>query len=304
MGKLTNDFSYSGTRLSKFNSCQWAYYLYYYYSWEGWLAGKDTDKYKIYKAKRSYPYPAWIGTLLHIWIKQYLSMYIAKNKLVDQTKFLKYVAKEFDSHWSLSEAGELTDSKDIVIFEHEKYDRATTWAIIRHNLNNAIKIIDTLKFNLDEVLTIDVDDFSQFFYIDKIKVFSIVDFAYTDSVREKINIFDWKTGKWENDGQSDQLLLYAMYYISEFSEEKLTPNNFNLTEVYTNSRNFNSTKPSEKEFLRIADKIRNDVSKLTPTLVNEDITTNIPIESKFIPTNNSNTCANCIFSQYCVFKRR
>jgi hypothetical protein len=69
-GELSNDFSWSKSRDSLFNSCLRAYYYHYYGSWNGWRRDAPPDVRELYVMKNLSNLGAWRGGAVHDVVRQ------------------------------------------------------------------------------------------------------------------------------------------------------------------------------------------------------------------------------------------
>jgi len=304
MGDFKNVFSYSGSRYGTFKRCKYQYYLKYYKSFGGWNYSRNSLEWQLWKLKLVYPLAPWIGIFVHEQVKKYINWYYAKEG-VPIEKYLSFVDTEFEEAWSASEQGCFNDNKKAVIFEHQfggtldkqevknKIDIA-----INHFLNKYSHNLKSIPY--DNVLTIDVDDFSQFIFIDGVKVFTIVDFAYFKEETKKIYIIDWKTG-YSEDYDSDQLKLYALYYKYFFDEDDLGFKNFSLNQFNLTLGLYVPTKlKSDNDLLIVEKKIKKQINELREYL--EDEEENIPVsEKKFIPSASLYNCKFCEYQEVCSY---
>jgi hypothetical protein len=69
-GELRNDFSWSKSRDSLFNSCLRAYYYHYYGSWNGWKYDAPADVRELYVMKNLSSLGTWRGGAVHDVVRQ------------------------------------------------------------------------------------------------------------------------------------------------------------------------------------------------------------------------------------------
>jgi len=298
-----NEFSYSKSRFNFLKSCEWKYYLHYYYSFGGWNSDRNSNKFKAWKLKKVYTKPAWVGVVTHKLIKSYIVNQLIKKTPNDIDKFLAYATDQISQKFDSSLVGIYTKNKDIVLREHHFNSEISFDEVASAILGNLVNFIEFFNANLygivskENVLCIDEDGFNQFFIFNGVKIYSIIDFAFfTD---ETINIYDWKTGK-VLDTNLDQLLIYALYFIDVYTDYNLMYNNFNLSEYNTAKGALSINKLTPNSITDIKLRLSKNIKTLSSYLVNSDIDRNIADESKFQKFPSKNNCDNCPFIEICL----
>jgi len=306
MGNITNDFNYSGSRYGTFLKCSWQYYLHYYLSFGGWNFDKKDVRWKLWKLKRLYSLPAWKGTFIHQQIKMYILWFYAKGA-VNEIKYLDVFKNTFEEWWAISELGAFADAKGVVLPQHHYKQNINKDKVYEECLVIIDRWLSDFSFRLkdipkDNVLTIDVDDFSQFIIVDGIKIFTIVDFAYVVPNKKLICIIDWKIG-YKIDAYQKQLLIYGCYYYYTYPEYNLKPENFSLSEYNVYHSRFSNYKiESNDDFEDMINEVKSNIAILKSFVKNGDTKANKPVDEELFlegKTKDLDVCENCPFKSVC-----
>lgn len=309
MSKLLNTLTYSGSRIGKYNQCPYGYYLYYYKSWGGWECSPEHDRWKLWKLKRLYSKPAWVGVFIHNWLKQYIKMYYRHDKHMKKIgiPFQEAWANDLEEWWAVSKAGCFTSDKTPVLPEHHNEIEAIGYEDLYEEIftkfANFLDVIPkrVLKFiECEDILDLDPEGFP-YYIVDGVKIISVIDFSYMKKDKKIIYIRDWKTGAWTTTGQtSEQLLSYVHYYRHKYSDYRLTAENFNVAEFNLDHKRFTHTKVTIENVAGIDKTIRKNIKFLRSLLV--DVDNNIPMpEENFEVTADKSTCVFCPFSSVCKY---
>ena len=229
MGIISNELTWSASRASTFQSCQRRYYYNYYGSWGGWDKKADEKTKLLYILKNVKPMILWAGSIVHETIKDSLLTFMATGRRPDAGTLQNNATLKMRAGWIECVNKEWLDSpKKTNLFElyygdGENYGECRK---LPREFTDAIKqrVMDALAafaFSpaLKEILDVPcsnwktIDDASSFFMLDEIKVWAIIDFAYSDS-NGILHIIDWKTGKEHPAQLRTQLACYALYAMS------------------------------------------------------------------------------------------
>ncbi|MBA7490478.1 hypothetical protein ES702_01016 [subsurface metagenome] len=298
MTTYKNEFSWSVSRDATFQKCQRMYYYQYYGSWGGWNDDADDITRTVYMLKQLQNRQMWAGKKVHECIEKTLKkiqdgINVNNEESIEDT--LNVMRKEFKS--SIAKRY-LIDPKTCALFEHE-YELPITnteWK------NNADHVVECLKLFFDsnvykDILQLsskqwlEVEQFSSFFYRD-IKIYAVFDFAYRNS--DEVIIYDWKTGKKENDKHKLQLACYGLFATKKW---EIKPEHVKLMEFYLSSSKQNEYNFSEFDLDNIQKHIWSSIGKMQNKL--DDPQANIASEDRFLCSENKQICQHCNYLRIC-----
>ena len=142
---------------------------------------------------------------------------------------------------------------------------------------------------VDDIL--EIEDLSHFF-IDELKVFVSMDFCLTKD--GKVVIYDWKTGKSENNATSEQLACYALYSNETWGvvPEDVKLIEFNLSRNEAVEHHLNGI-----DFQNIQEGIIDSSNQMKSLLT--DPSSNTADEESFDFIEDSEICEKCSFKGVC-----
>jgi hypothetical protein len=300
MAELVNELSWSKSRDETFRKCPRQYYFHYYGSWGGWEAGCDARVRKIYVLKQLVTRAMWAGSKVHDCIKRALRNIrrsiepMPEGEAIETT--LAIMRKDFASsrrrdYWK--------NPKTCGFFEHE-YGLSVPdgqWketadhvvhcleAFYRSNVFGRIRTLPTERW-------LDVEDFSSF-PLDGVKIHVVLDFSYRDE-HGGIVIYDWKTGRADEQRNEVQLACYSFYATEQWGvpPERVTTIEFNLASGQENPYHLEG-----KGLTSIRQYILSSIRDMKSLLA--DVATNRAVEERFAFTENEGTCRYCNFRAVC-----
>ena len=141
----------------------------------------------------------------------------------------------------------------------------------------------------DDIL--EIEDLSHFF-INELKVFASMDFSLTKN--SKVVIYDWKTGKSENNATSEQLACYALYSNETWgvASEDVKLIEFNLSRNEAVEHHLDGI-----DFLKIQEGILESSNQMKSLLSDPD--SNLADENNFSFTEDFEICKRCNFKGVC-----
>ncbi|MBU8899502.1 hypothetical protein DRW03_26405 [Corallococcus sp. H22C18031201] len=302
---LSNDFSWSKSRHEKFSECLRAYYLYYYRSWGGWEPDAAKDVRELYVLKKLANRFTWAGSVVHETLKDVLLDWRA-GRAVDpaavEARARKLMQDDFrhsrgKAYWTQKYRKQFTG-----LVEHEYAEPVTdeTWKQNFETVRSALSWFFASRWpRISQALKpaqwLEVDagyDFAHF-SLDGLKVFAIPDFAYVDDDGAPV-VVDWKTGKYR-DGYEEQVLGYALYVAQRyrFPVEKVRASLVYLNEGVEKDV---TVDPAALDSFR--EHFATSVASMRALL--KDPATNTPKDAEaFVPTEDLNACARCVFRRPC-----
>ena len=311
MAKITNELTWSVSRAKLFQTCQRAYYYNYYGSWGGWSKDADAETILIYQLKNLQPMILWAGGIVHETIKDALQDFQATGAVPTVAALQEKARCKMNAGWleCINHEWEASPSKKTNLLElyYGNPDDYGTCRKLPKEETDAIKsrVMDALEAFatapvLKTILAVPakqwkvIDELS-FFFIDDIKVWCAVDFAYTDD-EGVLHIIDWKTGSEHKATLRQQLACYALFAtkIWDATLDKLT-----LQGVFLNDGGRLSTYPVEPDLLTsVTAQIHASFNAMKSKL--SDAENNIAEIEKFPPSPSEYNCQSCPFKRLCL----
>ncbi len=300
---MENIFSWSKSRDEEFRECQRKYFYDRYASWGGWEKSAAKEARLAYVLKNLKNRWAWKGETVHHIIENVL-----KSARIDKSIPLEVALDELthvmrrDYKSSKAKRNWEDPKKNRGLFEHE-YEKPISddaWKKVHDSSVECLKNFygselykELLADDKDPWLMI--EDLEEFDF-EGAKIFVKLDFARRKG--ERIEIYDWKTGKEENGGEPTvQIGAYAIYamqkwktpleglkaYLFNLSNPAPTPQEQILTEAL-----IEKTKSTMRESIEAMRAMLEDASKNIPK----------PREN-FKFTENTRLCNFCNFYKIC-----
>lgn len=299
MTDFKNNFSWSKSRDQIFKECKRKYYFNHYGFWEGWNNHASEEKKKLYYLKNIKTKEIWIGQVVHETVEEILRQYKLKTQIPREQALAMLKAKLSEQFkQSLTKKYNGFNNKLNKLFEHEYeieisdeqwcelFDKAKKCIDNFYDSDIFKKIIETPRENW-----LLLEDFLSFDFEDEL-VYLSIDFALRD--RDKIILYDWKTGKDRNDDFNIQLSCYALYAMERFGvpADKIIAKIYNLS---TNTqKDFEIT---QEKINKTADYMRESIYEMRSLLSDRD--ENIAKEENF-PKTKGYHCERCNFKKICI----
>lgn len=299
MGELKNEFSWSKSRDNVFRKCPRQYYFQYYGSWGGWDVQADKRIRKIYTLKQLKSRFAWAGAKVHDCIKTCLNNLRHGVKPMEEQEAIELTLDVMREDYANSKRGDYwKNPKTCGLFEHEYQKEVPNkaWKETADHVAHCLRIfyqseVFQLIKGLEKEQWLEVEEFSHFF-LDKTKVYVVLDFAFRDE--NGVIIYDWKTGKADTEQSQLQLACYSFYAIEKW---KVKPKQ--VCTVEFNLAN-NETYPyglKQADLEAIREYIRGSIRDMK--LLLEDVEKNIATEENFDFVENERVCDFCSFKKVC-----
>lgn len=295
-----NKFNWSVSRDSVFQECPRRYYFQYYGSWGGWEFDAPARVRNLYVLKQLKPRSVWIGQVVHDCIKRSLDNLSRAIPVLPLDEILSITRDRMRQDFRSSRAGAYWDNPktNCGLYEHE-YDLDVS----DEQWREAADQVDRCLRNFYESETyselcripredfLEVEQFSRF-DLDGDEVTIKLDCAIRQ--RDKIIIYDWKTGRSEQLGLSFQMACYA-YYAS---------NVYRVPVNHVITRRFELLKDeiyeetiSEGSLEELLGYIRGSIKDMKSLL--DDPKRNIASEDNFIKVEKREICYRCNFLKVC-----
>jgi hypothetical protein len=320
---IVNEFGWSVSRESMFDSCLRRYYFHYYLSWGGWERQAPRIAREAFRLKRLTSLPLWRGQLAHYIATKVLASLRAKGRIPAFEDVSRYTLERFETQLEFSNSKKyLTEPKKkggrlnidwLALFEHE-YDRplppeklektrneclTAMKGLLESDILAAIAETDTDGWAIENI---DLAEFAQVFDFEGAKVFAKTDFMYrgTDG---SFNIVDWKTFSKKNTGAGKegkarvQLGVYGYYAVSILGEplERIKLLEVNLLDGGA-AVEYSISNDDLEEFYS---HIRGGIDKLSSVLIKGDIKRNEAGPPDLFPKVDNGLCRYCNFYRIC-----
>lgn len=302
---FTNDFSWSKSRHEKLQECSRAYYLYYYRSWGGWEAGAPPEVRELYVLKKLGNRYTWAGSTVHDALKDALLNWrsgLAVEPAKVEERALGKMREEFRFSRGKSYRTHKGRKPFTGLMEHEYGEPVPdeAWKKNAETVRSALAWFfqsrwPALARSLKPAQWLEVDagaDFSSF-TLEGVKVFAIPDFAYVDADGTTV-VVDWKTGK-AREGYDEQVLGYSLYVSQRY---RVPLEQVRASLVYLNDGLEHQVQVDQDAMAGFRARFAQSVERMRGLLA--DPATNTPRDASAFPmTEETSTCARCVFRRPC-----
>ncbi|MBB65375.1 MAG: hypothetical protein CMO81_09960 [Waddliaceae bacterium] len=324
MSRLVNEFSWSFSRHNTFEECQKKYWYIYYGSWEGWPLYRNDPRPSIdplaaylYTVKQMQSLAMFVGTVVHGAIEKCLKDWERSRRFWSQDRLIKEALAQFRKgiQSSKDEAWRKSPKYNANLFEiyfKEKGEEGLGGSEIQaaeekiqqcleNWYNSPITQKTILGVNAN---TISIEKLDTFYLKNKYKVFVVIDYAmkWQMNHRQKILLFDWKTGK-ETDKTIDQLYSYALFAHQEW---KTPYNEIVLAPFYLHDNHYEKVQGKEsinpQRLALVEDFIVSSSVSMVEQLMgepSEKLEKNQADPLSFAYTENRGKCVRCPFKKLC-----
>lgn len=295
--KLENRFSWSKSRHEKFDACLRQYYYQYYGSWGGWERNASPEVRELYLLKKLTNRHAWSGTAVHDAIKRILSL-LRDGHEVEVERIVSTVRASMRAQFRQSRDGDYRRRKAFGLREHEYEEDVSNeewkenWEAVERCLR---AFFDSRWPGLARSLPADawlpIDELGSFDHRG-IPVYAAPDFAYR--TEGGVALVDWKTGKMRA-SDKDQLLGYALYAHATWDVplERIA-----CRVVYLPEMEEVEVVVDDASIGAFVRSMEASIESMRARL--EDPAANLARIANFPRTENSATCAHCVFRRPCL----
>jgi hypothetical protein len=295
-----NKFNWSVSRDGVFQECPRQYYFQYYGSWGGWEFDAPDRIRKLYVLKQLRWRAMWVGQVVHDCIKRSLENISRGIPVLTLDEILSITRDRMRQDFRSSRSGAYWDNPktNCGLYEHE-YNIKTTneqWResadhvdLCLRNFYESETYSELLRLPREDFL--EIEQFSKF-DLDGDEVTIKLDCALRD--RDKIIIYDWKTGRSEQVGLSFQMACYAYYAFNKYKipVKHVVTRRFELfkNELYEES-------VGEASLEELLGYIRGSIKDMKSLL--DDPENNVASEDKFAKVERREVCYRCNFLRVC-----
>lgn len=298
MAELENVFSWSVSRDRMFQSCPRMYYFHYYGAWGGWDVEAGTHRRLLYMLKKLQSRYMWAGQKVHEAIERTLKQIKNGDPVREEEVIERIIAEMRKEFLSSKKMKYRKNPKTVALFEHE-YNQPVSDAEWKANAEHVIQCLEQFYKssiyrninNLEDEDWLEIEHLSYFVY-HGIKIYVMLDFAFREG--NKIRIYDWKTGKEEQNRLNLQLACYGLY-----AEQKwyAKPENIRLTEFYLPGNRERTWYLADLDLDKAQKYIRDSIAAMLDLL--DDSRANRASEKRFALTDDEGRCRFCNFNKVC-----
>ena len=284
---------------STFKDCRRRYYFQYYGSWGGWEVTADPETREIYILKQLKSRQMWAGEVVHSCIERSLENLRAGIEPLALEKILSLTLDQMRTEWKQSQTKTYRSRpKTTALFEHE-YEVPISdeeWQSNAAHVETCLRNFygsETYRWiqDLPRDQWLEIEDFSSF-RLDATKVHVKLDFACKDG--NDIRIFDWKTGRRDEEDNSVQLACYALYATEKW---EAAPGNVRTAEFSLARNQLQEYSVSEPDIDRIRNYIQASIRDMKELLL--DPATNQISKDSSPLTTELWRCRTCNFKRLC-----
>lgn len=215
-------FSWSLRRHNCLEDCERQYYYQYYGSQNGFNSPIKSTRRTAYVMKELKTIPIWIGDIVHHLVKIILNNHFYKFGITKQ-KHEQILVSMMRKDWE--------DSRDKLVIEDPKVFVGLVEHYYDELKNDDSRLEDSIQIALNQIRlfydlldkgemvvkngeVLEFEQFREFFFFNT-PIYLKIDFAQKTH-DNKLHIFDWKTGKLNQESDDHQLNIYALYFQSNY----------------------------------------------------------------------------------------
>ncbi len=298
--EFKNDFTWSVSRDSTFLECPRMYYFNYYGYWGGWEIDAPARVRDLYVLKQLKNRAMWAGQVVHDCIKRSLDNLSRGIPVLPVDEILSITRDLMRQDFRSSRDGlyRLQPKQHCGLFEHEyaldvpdeKWkETADHVELCLRNFYASDVYAGMVRMERSDFL--EIENFSGF-DLDGTKVIIKLDCATRE--RDRIVVWDWKTGRSEQEGLSFQMACYAYYASNAFG----VPVRHVVTrrfELYGNRLYEESV--SDRSLEELLSYIRGSIKDMKSLL--DDPELNTATENSFAKVEKKPVCLRCNFLKVC-----
>jgi len=295
-----NEFSWSVSRDRMFQECLRKYYFNYYGYWGGWDYDAPERVREIYVLKQLSHRATWAGQVVHDCIKRSLDNLSRGIPVLPLEEILRITRNRMRQDFRASRSGQYRSNPKHAcgLFEHEyKIDITDEqWKETADHVDRCLRTFYESE-TYAELTQLHQDDFLE---IESFSTFdldgSTISIKLDCATREKdrIVVWDWKTGKRESADAKFQLACYAFYASSAYGVpiHRIVSRRF---ELYHDDVVEDTI--GERSLDELLTYIRGSIKDMQATL--DDPERNLATEERFTKVERPEFCYRCEFLKVC-----
>lgn len=295
-----NRFSWSISRDRMFQECPRRYYFNYYGYWGGWEPDAPARVRETYVLKQLANRHTWTGQVVHDCIKRSLENLARGIPVLPLEEILAITRDRMRRDFRASRAGDYRSNPKHAcgLFEHE-YGIEVPDEVWREAADHVDRCLT--NFYTSEIYAtlsrLDPDDFLEIerfstFDLDGEEVTIKLDCATRE--RDRVVVWDWKTGKKESADAIFQLACYAFYASASYGVpiHRVTARRFEL-----HGAELHEDTIGERALEELLTYIRGSIMDMRATL--DDPDNNVASEDRFAKVSRREVCYRCSFLRVC-----
>ena len=269
---IVHEFSWSTSRNRTFAECKRRYYWDYYGSWRGWERRAPEETRTAYLLKKMTRMPMWAGDCAHValewWFGRRTAGVTASTEETTERalqRFRRGYVESRDGLWKERPA-KLTHLAEHHYAEAE-IDEATGAAS-----GYGKRYVDRIEtglawfFAAPELLPVREAERASYLACEELgtielfgsKVYAIPDFAFRLAGDERVQIYDWKTGR-PAEADVFQLELYAHYAAQRWGVD---PTAVTLVDAYLTDRELRAVEPGQAALDATLARVENSMGEM------------------------------------------
>lgn len=297
MAGFKNTFSWSQARDNIFRECLRKYYYNYYGSWGGWEVVADPETREIYILKQLKNRQMWAGERVHDCIERTIKNLHRKIEPLSLERAIEITINMMRSDFASSRKYNYRSApKTCALFEHE-YELPITNDQWRQNAEHVKTCLKNFYQSETYAMIKDLkpedffesEEFSSFQF-EGTKINVKLDFSYRN--KEELFIYDWKTGKYQDEDNNIQLACYALYAQEKGKFSSITTYQYNL------ASNTVYSFPYDNNIIEgVKDYMRGSIRDMQELL--KDRADNLAVLDSFDKVETPYNCRYCNFQKVC-----
>ena len=301
MAALRNEFSWSHSRDDLFRTCPRQYYYHYYGAWGGWDAKADPKARTLYILRQLQTRQQWLGATVHNCVRWILNTLRQTGRPPAEEVALHQLGRRLQKDFEGSGEGLYWENPrdHAALIEHEYDDLEVPDALWQETFEKALRCVSNFFHShvLPDICACPAERWLELeerasFTAEDIKVWVQLDFALRSD--HGLSIFDWKTGKANEETTRQQLALYALYAGQRW---QATPEAITLIEFNLNNGEVYEKQPTADDLAAAGERVRTSSAAMKALL--DDPQTNTARESMFALAEDGKTCLRCPFRRIC-----
>ena len=297
MAGFKNTFSWSQTRDNVFRECLRKYYYNYYGSWGGWEVVAGPQVRELYILKQLKNRQMWAGERVHDCIERTIKNLHRRIEPVTLERATEITVNMMRSDFASSRKRNYRSTpKTCALFEHEYALPITDeqWRQNAEHVKNCLKnFYESETYAMIRALKpedfFESEEFSSFKF-EGTKINVKLDFSYRN--KDELFIYDWKTGKKQDEDNNIQLACYALYAQEKGDFKSIPTYQFNL------ASNTVYSFPYDNNIIEgVKDYMRGSIRDMQELL--KDRGGNLAEEESFEKVEKPYNCRYCNFQKVC-----
>jgi RecB family exonuclease len=309
---LENEFTWSTSRDGAFQRCPRLYWWLYYGSWGGWDRNAQPEAREAYVLKNLTTRWAWVGSAVHGAIERLLrrlqqqgrgtDLAFEKAAEIDVAREIEALTEGMRDQFRESRDGHYRarPKKAFGLMEHEYADPVTRadWQAMSEKAREALRSFFSSDVyrrirESDPNLWLPIETLGKFDF-EGTPVWAVLDFALK-TPEGNVEIYDWKTGAVDPEGNRAQLVCYALFVNAE---HRVAPEKVTTRLVYLGPKiEVHDVKVGPDDIAEVSTAMRTSIAGMRAKL--RDPAANAAHRDDFPMTTDLEKCRVCSFRRLC-----